>query len=296
MQLTQGNRDLAQLRASVCSTHATYLKTPTQRFKQGGLTWRIATDDTLYTDLHDVWRAVQELETQPEQWLKRSNINLVSRATIGTGVFLVKRYDLPRHGQKLRYRFRPSRARRAWAAAWTLRTFGFRTPKPHAFVESCRGTTPEQCFYVHEYLDQATTARRWIKAHLHRAPGETRDLIRLELSHSLLELYRHGMYHGDTKTGNLLVTDPESSEKRQWHWIDLECLQVGVRATRRRVLRNLVQLNGSIGSKISEADRIAFLHDLADEFPWITRPHVEQLIRYRSMKRLSRELTGECGH
>ena len=286
----------AQVRAAVCRTYAAHLKTNTICVKSGELIWSVAASDGFEVDPAHLVETVADLENLATTALKQSDINLTATATVEGEEVLIKRCRLPRRGQRLRYRFRASRARRAWAAAHTLQQFGFATPTPYAFVECCRGQTPLQSAYVHEHLPRAITARRWIKPHLHRATPVQRDEVRRELSEALLRLYDHGLYHGDTKAGNLLLTFRDEQKERTWHWIDLECMQIGVRATRRRVLRNLVQLNGSIGSKIEDADRLAFLDDLAPRFPWLQDPRVADIIRHRTMQRLRRELSGECGH
>lgn len=296
MHFTQSSSDPARLRATVRRAHAQYLKTGGIPLQKDGITWKVSTTSHLESTAQEVLQAALEIDNHPETWLKRSAINLVSATNLGNRTLVFKRYDMLGRRQQLHYRFRASRARRAWAAALTMRDFAISTPEPFALIEGFRGSRPIQSFYVHDFLKEAVTARQWIKPHLHRATPEVREQVRHELREMLLNLYRHGMYHGDTKTGNLLVTDTDDPERRTWSWIDLECVQVAVQPTRRRVMRNLVQLNGSVGSKIEEADRLAFLKDLSEDFPWMTGARVADTIRKRTMKRLRRELSKECGH
>ena len=52
---------------------------------------------------------------------------------------------------------------------------------------------------------------------------------------------------------------------------------------------------GSLGSKLRDEDRLAFLNELTDMFPWANEPWVANRIRAKTMELLQRELRGECG-
>lgn len=246
-------------------------------------------------DAESLLAEVLEAEKNPPKLLKQSHINTVIRAEIQGRDTVIKRYCDPRLKQRIKYRFRHSRSRRAWAAASSLQDAGIHTPPPLGFVECAGPLLPGCCYALSEYVTDAVPARRWIKAWLHQRPDDFRTRFREDLLACFLDLYRRGIYHADTKAGNLLLTDPEDPERRRFWWIDLDCVSFGVTPSRRQVLRNLVQLNGSIGSKLPDADRLAFLNELGEMFPYLREPGVADRLRAWTLERLGRELRGICG-
>ena len=154
---------------------------------------------------------------------------------------------------------------------------------------------PSTSYFLCAFLGDTLPARRWIKNRYHLLPDDARESFRSHLMDILLTLYRIGLYHADTKASNLLVRTPDDPAQRAFFWIDLESARCGVRLSRRNVLRNLVQLNGSLGRRVSEEDRFAFLHELARTFPWLARPAVAERIRRWTQRRLEYERDARCG-
>jgi hypothetical protein len=208
---------------------------------------------------------------------------------------LIKRYDLIDIGDRLKYLFRVSRARRAWAAAKTLTDLGIPTPEPLGFLEIRSGLFVARSYFITAFMSDARSARKWIKPWLSAKPPEFRERFRKEILNLLLDLYRNGIYHGDTKSANILLRSPDEPDRRAFFWIDLECVKFGVRPRRRQIIRNLVQMNGSLGSKVSEEDRMAFLHDMSQFYPWLARPRVAEKIRAWTRRRLLKQKHGWHG-
>ncbi|MBN1268849.1 MAG: hypothetical protein JXB04_04620, partial [Kiritimatiellae bacterium] len=192
------------------------------------------------------------------------------------------------------YLFRPSRARRFWAAARTLARLEVPTPEPLGFLEIRRRFCPVRSYVITAFIKEAA-ARTWIEPLFHTQPQAVRDAVRRDLLAFLLDLYRHGVYHGDTKTSNMLLVAPTDGARRSFLWIDLECARFGVAPSRHQVIRNLVQLNGSLGTHVPEADRCAFLKDLARTCPWVTRRGTVRKIRRWTAWRLDKERLLRCG-
>lgn len=235
--------------------------------------------------------AVQLMEEGGGRILKTSGISRVVRGDLFGRPVVVKRFAAPTGGKGVVRRFRPSRARRGWAASAALRAQGIGCSHCLGFLEEPAG----RGLAVFAADPDAVSARRWIKAWLHRQPEAYRAAFAADLAAALLDLYQARIYHADTKASNLLVRHPEDPARRRFFWIDLECVRFGVRPTRRQVLRNLVQLNGSVGAKLSERDRLDFLWRLAGRFPWLRDPGIPDRIRRWTRKRLERELRGRCG-
>ena len=234
-------------------------------------------------------------EASPERIFKKNDANYVFKTRLYGRPVLVKRFDLRGIAQRIKYLPRRPRGKRAWAASLTLDAAAIPTPRALGFLTVTRSGLPLHSYAIHHFLEDTTTARRWIKAQLHRQPEAFRKAFSDHLLKALKELYSLRIYHADTKTSNLLVRSPEDPAKRTFFWIDLECMSFNRTPTRSRIMRNLVQLNGSVGSKLSDEDRIDFLHGLADIAPWVMEPWVEQRLRSWTLTRLTRELRGECG-
>lgn len=243
----------------------------------------------------DLERAIAAAEAAPGKILKSGPRIRVLRATLFGRDALVKRYDLSRLSDRAKYLFRPSRARRAWAAGRALARLGIPTPEPLGFLEVYAGPVAVRSYAITAFMPDARSARKWIKPWFARQSPPFREAFRQELLETLLTLYRKGVYHADTKAANLLLRAPEDPARRAFFWIDLECVKFGVVPTRHQIVRNLVQLNGSLGSKVSEDDRMAFLRDMAAHYPWLMKPDVAPRIRAWTRRRLLKELRLWCG-
>lgn len=183
--------------------------------------------------------------------------------------------------------FRLSRGRRAWAAALTLKALEIPTIEPLGFLETRNGS-----FFVYEYLE-GSTARAWIKPTFHKRALAERRAVADELLTLLLTLYRRGVVHGDTKAGNLLVLDPEDPTRRHYAWIDLESVRPSFKPSRKQILNNLVQLNGSIGTRITREDREYFREQLSETYDWAAEDDVAAYVERRTRERLQREVRRE---
>ncbi|MFH0954292.1 MAG: lipopolysaccharide kinase InaA family protein [Verrucomicrobiota bacterium] len=240
--------------------------------------------------------AITQAEDDPSAAvIKDSNFIRVIRAPLLGRDALIKRYDLRNLAERLKYIVRASRARRAWAAAQSLVQLEVPTPEPLGFLEVCAGPIPVRSYFVTAFVADACNAAKWLKRQYARQAPEVRESLRSDLLQCLLDLYRKGVYHGDTKTSNILLRAPADPARRAFFWIDLEGVQFGKYLTRYKILRNLVQLNGSLGTRVSDEDRLAFLHDMARHYPWVTRPRVVRRIREWTRRRLLNELRLRCG-
>jgi hypothetical protein len=234
-------------------------------------------------------------EQSPVRIIKDSDRGRVFRATLLGRDALIKRYDLPGIVDKLKYLFRPSRARRAWASAQAFVGLGISTPDPLGFLEIRSGPIPVRSYSITAFMPDAVSAGPWMRSHLPLQTAGVKAAFGKDLLDALLDLYRKGVYHADTKTPNLLVLAPKDSTKRRFLWIDLECVCFGVRPTRHQIIRNLVQLNGSLRGRTTDEERMAFLRDFARTYPWVLQPWVIRKIRAWTHHRLLNEVRSRCG-
>ena len=220
--------------------------------------------------------------------IKNQDRNCVMRASLFGEDALIKRYDLKSTIEKLKYRFRVSRARRAWAASRTLNALEIRTPRPLGVLEVFEHGIPVRSYVINQFMDGTCNVNDWMVNHYLNLNPEDRTSFRKELLGSLLSLYEAGLYHKDTKSFNILV--PDKPADHTFFWIDLECLQPGVELTPHRLVRNLVQLNGCLDLRIPEEDRCLFLKEVSAYYPWVTRPKTVQKIRQWTARRLNRNV------
>lgn len=193
---------------------------------------------------------------------------------------------------QLKYKWHRSRARRAWAAARVLSNYKLPTPPPLGFIEEWSHGLPVRSYFISSPIDEAHSSRLFLKPYLHRESEEIRREVRHELHGLFGGLHAFGLLHCDAKASNLLLK--KTGTRRQWWWIDLEDIRPG-RYTLRRITRNLVQLNGSIGHKILREERLAFARGFRRFHPLAASGPVLRYIERRTLVRLQRELDRRCG-
>jgi len=208
---------------------------------------------------------------------------------LGRTVF-VKRFAMVTAPDLLKYAMRVSRARRYWAAARCLPLAGIGTPQVLGYLEVLRGFKPVESFVVAEWCEMPD-ARRWLEREREN-PQEVSE-FRRKLWASLTALYQHGIYHRDTKLTNLLV-DQAGSELLLL-WTDIECLTFGSHISLHRVVRNLVQLNGSLPPDFPQRERRAFLELAGRDFPGLLSPRTVRKIHRWTDRRLQKEKRTGCG-
>lgn len=259
-----------------------------QRRVEGDLAGWVHAEGWSLADLRDqIIRAEQDPATV---WIKRRLPTRLFLASLLGRTVVVKRHDVRTDWERLRYRFRASRARRSCAAGLTVRDLGLPTPEPLAYLEVSR-----TCSYiVHEWLPNVISVRAWVRQHYRHWSAADWATARRELLHFYVTPYTRGFYHDDTKALNLLLDPAGPPGQRLW-WIDVEGVIPGGRLTRYRVLRNLAQLNGSLRSWVPESERLAFLRGVAWHFPWLHEPRVVERLRAWTRRRLLREVRRECG-
>ncbi len=260
-----------------------------QRRREGDLAGWACEAGLSLAELRDqIYRAEQDPATV---WIKRRLPTRLFRTRLFGREVVVKRHDVRTNWERLRYRLRASRARRACAAALTLRDLGLPTPPPLAYLEISR-----TCSYmVNEWLPGVHSVRAWVRQHRRVWLEAEWTRWRRELFDFYLTPYTRGFYHDDTKALNVLL-DPAGPPGHRLWWIDVEGVVPGAHLTRYRILRNLAQLNGSLRSWVPEGQRLAFLHALGWYFPWLHDPRVAERLRVWTRRRLQREVDGVvCG-
>ncbi|HIE11176.1 MAG TPA: hypothetical protein EYP62_06130 [Kiritimatiellae bacterium] len=209
---------------------------------------------------------------------------------LGRTVF-VKRYAVATGSDLLKYAFRVSRARRYWAAARSLVPARIGTPRVLGYLEVLQGFEPVESFVVTQWCE-LPDARHWLERE-RRNPRGNFSAFRRKLWASLAALYQQGIYHRDTKLSNLLVD--QTDDELQLLWTDIECLRFGAHISLHCVVRNLVQLNGSLPSDFPRGERRSFLELAGRDFPALLSPRTVRKIHRWTDRRLRKEQRTGCG-
>jgi len=246
--------------------------------------------------LATLYKRICEAESNPEtRWLHRGPEASVFVTTIGDRSIAVKHYTTERMGRRLKSLLRPARNRRNYAAARTLTDLGIGTPMPYGFLDA-RTSKGVERYYFSEHVETSITVRDWIKPRMHLQDAAFRKEAADRLARFMVSLYPCGIFHEDTKGGNMLVDLDERGMAVRFAWIDCEAMRFGLPPFRRHILRNLIQLNGSIGTRISREDRLYFLNRMAETHPWLKKTAIAPLIERATAQRLRREIMRQNGH
>src|SRR5262249_22296622 len=228
-------------------------------------------------ELHDgrrVWRAPGTglrrlgpradpdwLLTLPEcRIIKRQRKVIVGRIARDGEVLYIKRYNVFAWRIAVGSLVGRSPAVRAWYAGADLVACGIGVPPLVAAVEERRFGLLRRSFLL---TREVTAARRADEAwHLLRAlpdgpgPRAARRAFARELGRLVQRLHAARVYHPDLKDYNLLVRERDGH--RAWVLLDLEGVRFGRVSPRRRV-KNLMQLDRTIGRLASATDRLRTL-------------------------------------
>ena len=177
----------------------------------------------------------------------------------GGGV--LKRFNLKRYRNLVKYRFAPSRARRAFQLAYRLEMLGIRTPRVIAYTDRHVLGSTVRSYLLMEYVAQARPAaevfREWAEG------GEERE----QRARALLEAGRLvGLLHGagfanrDLKASNLLLT-----EAGELCLVDLDGLQHLDEVNEETRIKNLRRIVRDLPlyGPMTVRDRLVFLRAYA---------------------------------
>jgi hypothetical protein len=185
----------------------------------------------------------------------------VGRVRTAAGILYVKRYARWIGRTALEAVLSGSPARRAAYAAARLDGLGIAVPRVGAAVDVRRGGIVTKSFFLtHEVPEAVTLDRYW--ARLAAEPAAVRRAGQRAVARALGQLFARlhalGIYHNDLKDVNLLAAGPPGSPALTL--LDLERVHFGRGALgRRRCVKNLVQLERTLGAHASRSDRLRML-------------------------------------
>ncbi|HSW01653.1 MAG TPA: lipopolysaccharide kinase InaA family protein [Sedimentisphaerales bacterium] len=147
-----------------------------------------------------------------------------------------------------------SRAERAWRGTDLLETHAFEVPQ--MIVTGWRGA---DCFMVTRAVAGGVSLMQYMQGLRSQADREAwriRRVVAEELGRIVGRMHTQGIVHGDLRWGNVLVV--ADSRRPRFVFLDNERTRHYTRTPKRRVLKNLVQLNLVPDGVLTRTERMRF--------------------------------------
>ena len=172
----------------------------------------------------------------------------------------IKRYNAFSWRARLLSIFTRSGAFRSLQGAAILQNTGFATAKPLAALESRRCGVVTKSFYLSEEIADGKTADTYWREDLSIAQPQRLRRRRQFISGLALTfqaLHRQGVYHNDLKDANIIVVPGKDAEL--FYLLDLEGMRRYSDLNLRRKVKNIVQLNHTLGRLLRRTEKMYFL-------------------------------------
>jgi serine/threonine protein kinase len=175
----------------------------------------------------------------------------------------IKRYN----SFSLRYRlqsffFRSGPARSLRGAA-ILTAGGIPTARPIASIEHRRNGMLHKSFFVSEEIKGGKTADAYWREVLKQLPSAAGYRRRRDFLRRLAELFAHlhgrRVYHNDLKDANILVVPDGGAKPEALFLLDLDGVRKYTWLSKRRRIKNLVQLNRTFGKHLQRTELLFWL-------------------------------------
>jgi tRNA A-37 threonylcarbamoyl transferase component Bud32 len=167
----------------------------------------------------------------------------------------------------LRYRigslFASSRAFKSLKGAAILRSAKIPTATPVAVVECRAWGALTKSFFISEAIPDGKTTDAYWSRQLRPLPGpggiERRRGFLRALAKLFRSLHAQHVYHNDLKDANILAAEDGSTNSVSFFLLDFEGVKCYSRLSKRRRLKNLVQLNRTLGRHLRHPEKLYFL-------------------------------------
>jgi hypothetical protein len=181
---------------------------------------------------------------------------------MGNTPVYIKRYNCFSLRYRIQTLFFRSGATRALRGAASLQHAQIATATPLAAVEVHRWGMLESSFYIAEEITAAKTADAYWRENLKVLPGpfgfHSRRRFLAELSGLFHKLHGARIYHNDLKDFNILARADRAGGEELFV-LDLEGVRHCRSLSARRRVKNLVQLNRTLGRFLTRTEKLRFL-------------------------------------
>ncbi len=206
----------------------------------------------------------ERLSAAPQEWgpgriLKHDKDTTVRWVSLPLGAVVTKHHRLRRWSRVGDTLLHGSPARRSWQGAHLLREHGFCVPRPLAVLERRQAGTVRESVYVSQGLvGQVGLDRYWQEHHIGWSVAQQRRFL-AALADFLRRFHGTGLYAGDMKDANLFVETVGDTDWR-FYLVDLDRVQRFPALSLQRRLKNLVQLERTLGRQVRVSQRLFFLY------------------------------------
>jgi serine/threonine protein kinase len=174
----------------------------------------------------------------------------------------IKQHNVLSFARRLASIFFASAAMRSVSGAVTLLERGYATAAPVAVVEYRRwGLLIKSLHFSEEILGAKSVDCFWRDdlALQRGVPGYSRRRLFLKsLARLFSSLHENGIYHNDLKASNILVVNRGTVFDAIFSLIDLQGLRKCLFVSRRRRIKNLAQLNRTLGVHLTRTEKLYF--------------------------------------
>lgn len=193
----------------------------------------------------------------------------------------IKRYNVFSWRHKLGSLFITSGAVKSMRGASILIEAGIGTARPIAAVERRHWGMLTGSFYLTEEVTGSRISNRYWSEELQPLTGvmgiSRRRAFLRGLAELFAKLHAKNIYHNDLKDFNILVA-PNASSGESLFLLDLEGVRRYGQISQRRRIKNLVQLNRTLGKLLSNTEALRFLkvflgpkfREQAEKKAWVT--------------------------
>jgi serine/threonine protein kinase len=199
----------------------------------------------------------------------------------------VKRYKAFSLRYKLASPFMQSGAFRSLRGAAILRAAHIPTALPVAAVENRRGGVLIKSFFLSEEISGGETVDAYWRGRLFGVKGHEGVALRrrflAELAQLFEKLHSQQIYHNDLKDANIMAAADGSENGLRLFLLDLDGVAGLARLSARRRVKNLVQINRTLGSYLRRSEKVFFLKS------YLGSAFAERSLRRRLMESVIRE-------
>jgi hypothetical protein len=183
----------------------------------------------------------------------------------------VKQHNALSFGHRLASFFCASAGLRSLFGAALLLEERYATAPPVAAVEYRRWGVLTKSYYVSEEIAGAKTIADYWRDDLLAQKGIAGYLRRRAVLKSLAcllkSLHEKRIYHNDLKAANILALDAGAATEDIFNLIDLQGVRRCSYLSRRRRIKNLAQINRTLGNQLTQVEKLFFMKAyLGDRF------------------------------
>jgi hypothetical protein len=172
----------------------------------------------------------------------------------------IKQFRVFSFRKRLENLFVPPRAFRAWQGAKRLIVGGISTPVPIAAVESWKSGLLRESFFISKTIPDSMISVHYFKKHFADAagPSNAKTDFLSSMARALRRLHDADIYHNDLKDYNILVNSDDGSGSLNFWFLDVDCVSGFRGVTAGRRIKNLAQLDKTLGKEMKPADKMVF--------------------------------------